>query len=690
MGINFSLNTPFFSIEFQSSLYRMKLSVIIVSYKVPYFLEQTLLSVRKAAEHVATEVIVIDNNSRDETVEMLHEKFSDVKIIANTKNTGFATANNQGIEISTGDYLLFLNPDTVVREDTFLKIIPFIESHPEAGGVGVKMIDGAGNFLPESKRGFPSPLVAFYKTFGLSKIFPKSRKFNQYHLGYLDENVTHEVDVLSGAFMLVPKKVLTKTGYWDEDFFMYGEDIDLSYRIKKAGYKNYYFPETTIIHYKGESTKKGSLNYVRTFYEAMIIFAQKHFQGSKAGLFILMLRLAIYFRASLTLFSGFSKKIFLFICDASIMFAGMIAIKDSWEQVRFQDPFYYDNNPALIYFSFPFYISMWIIAIFLRGGYDKHARSKHVFTGILLGTVAITSLYAFFPLELRSSRMLILFGTLWAMIATYSTRSIISLFQNNTIFWSKPRQRNVVIVGEPNESQRVLGLLYQAHVSLNFIGTVSPHKKFNINESLGQIRDLESLTYAYKISEIIFCGKDISFEQIIHWMTKLGPEINYKIVPKDSVYIIGSKSKNSTGELYAIDISFNIATSIQKRNKRIIDLGFSLLFLFLFPFLVFFIKEKTGFLLNIFSVFFNKKTWVGYFPLHLNNNLPILPLAVLNSIDTLKIKPTEPQTIHRINLFYAKDYAGSSDFDVIFKAWRILGRRKSPLIQTSQNISEKA
>ncbi len=563
-----------------------------------------------------------------------------------------------------------------------------MDASPDAGGLGVKMIDGTGDFLPESKRGFPSPEVAFYKTFGLSKMFPKSKRFNRYHLGYLDKDEIHEVDVLSGAFMLMPRAVLEEIGYWDEAFFMYGEDIDLSYRIKKAGYKNYYYSETTIIHYKGESTKKGSLNYVRTFYEAMIIFSQKHFQGPKASLFVLMLKVAIYFRAFLTLFSNFAKWVALFIADAVVIYVGMLAIKNAWAQIRFHDPTYYDTNPYLIYYSFPFYISMWLLAIYLRGGYDKHARTQHVFTGILLGTVCITSIYAFFPQYLRSSRMLILLGALWTMIVTYFNRSVSSYIQFNTIFWSKPRQRNVIIVGDEAESQRVLSLLYQAHVSINFIGTVTPYDNVNLDESLGGVQDLEGLTHVYKVNEVIFCGKDISFEQIIFWMTKLGSDINYKIVPKHSAYIIGSNSKDSAGDLYAIDISFRIANSIQQRNKRILDIAYSLAFLVLSPILLFFVTEKMGLFRNIFSVIFQKKTWVGYSPISQSANLPKLPSAVLTPIDTLKIKPTEPQTIHRINLFYAKDYSSSSDFDTILRAWRDLGRQSLPVMSVQQESKQ--
>ena len=308
----------------------MKLSIIIVNYNVKYFLEEALLSVAKACQNVKAEVFVVDNNSVDDSVRMVKEKFPEVHLIANKDNPGFSIANNQAIRISKGEYVLLLNPDTVIEEDTLEKCVAFMDARPQAGGLGIKMIDGSGNFLPESKRGFPSPFVAFCKTFGLSRIFPKSKTFNHYHLGYLDDDKNHEVEVLAGAFMMLRKSVLDEIGLLDEIFFMYGEDIDLSYRIVKAGYKNYYFADSTIIHYKGESTKKGSLNYVRTFYNAMILFARKHFKGEKAWLFILMLQAAIYFRASLTIISNFVKRLFLPMLDATVIYVGMYYLKDFW------------------------------------------------------------------------------------------------------------------------------------------------------------------------------------------------------------------------------------------------------------------------------------------------------------------------------------------------------------------------
>ena len=254
-----------------------KLSVVIVNFNVRHFLEQCLQSVIRACNDIPSEIFVVDNNSVDGSVARIKAAFPEVILIENHENLGFSKANNQAIRKASGEYILLLNPDTVVEEDTFTKVIRFMDEHPDAGALGVKMIDGKGHFLPESKRALPTPWVSFYKISGLSALFPKSEKFGRYHLGYLDPDQIHQVDVLPGAFMLLRQRTLKKIGLLDETFFMYGEDIDLSFRITQAGYHNYYFPETTIIHYKGESTKKGSINYVKVFYQAMIIFADKHF-----------------------------------------------------------------------------------------------------------------------------------------------------------------------------------------------------------------------------------------------------------------------------------------------------------------------------------------------------------------------------------------------------------------------------
>ena len=275
----------------------MKLSIIIVNYNVKYFLEQCLDSVLKSIRLVDAEIFVVDNDSPDCSIEYLKPKFPQVIFIENKNNVGFSTANNQAIELAKGEYILLLNPDTVIGENTLVRVCEFMDEHPDAGGLGVKMIDGSGVFLPESKRGFPSPWNSFCKMSGLSTLFPFSKLFGQYHLRYLDENEVNEVDVLAGAFMLLRRKALDEVGLLDETFFMYGEDIDLSYRIRQGEYKNFYYPEP-IIHYKGESTKK-DFKYVRNFYNAMLIFYDKHYP--QAGLFHkTLIHFAVNFRAAIS------------------------------------------------------------------------------------------------------------------------------------------------------------------------------------------------------------------------------------------------------------------------------------------------------------------------------------------------------------------------------------------------------
>ena len=284
----------------------MQLSIIIVNYNVKYFAEQCLYTVINASKNIDTEVIVIDNNSTDGSRDFFNGKFADVHFIWNVENVGFSKANNIALQQTTGKYVLFLNPDTLVPEDCFEKCISFFESTKDIGALGIRMIDGTGKFLKESKRGFPTLLTSFFKLSGLAGLFPNSKIFASYYAGHLSENQNHTVDVLAGAFMMVDKKVIDKTGGFDEDFFMYGEDIELSYRIQQAGYKNYYFAESTIIHFKGESTKKESIKYVEVFYGAMKLFVRKHYSKNRAALYSIFIQIAVW----LKMIFSFIKRIF--------------------------------------------------------------------------------------------------------------------------------------------------------------------------------------------------------------------------------------------------------------------------------------------------------------------------------------------------------------------------------------------
>lgn len=273
----------------------MKLSVIIVSYNVKYHLEQCIRSVQKASVGIDADIWVVDNASSDGSVAYLQAIFPDVHFISNQENVGFSRANNQAIRESTGEYVLILNPDTIVAEDTLTGCIDFLDAHPQVGATGVRMLNADGTFAPESRRGLPTPFTSFCKMSGLSALFPKSRTFGRYYMKYLNEDEANPIEVISGAFNMLRRKALDQVGLLDEDFFMYGEDIDLSFRLLLGGWQNYYLPYY-ILHYKGESTQKSSFRYVHVFYNAMLIFFNKHF-GKRYVLIGYLIRLAVVFRA---------------------------------------------------------------------------------------------------------------------------------------------------------------------------------------------------------------------------------------------------------------------------------------------------------------------------------------------------------------------------------------------------------
>ena len=288
----------------------MELSVIIVSFNVRDFLRQCLISAKKTSEKIDYEILVVDNNSVDGSVEMIKNEFPDVILIINKVNSGFSVANNQAIKKSGGRFVLLLNPDTLVERDTFSRCIEFMKYHSDAGAMGIRMIDGEGRFLPESKRAFPTPESAFFKTFGLSFLFPKSKFLNKYYLPNIDSVKTSITEVISGAFMFIRREALNKSGLLDEDFFMYGEDIDMSYRLLQTGYNNYYFPEIQIVHFKGKSTGRNNFNDVRYFYKAMRVYVRKRAEEGKYRSCKLPIIIAIYFKEGLAIINRFLRLTF--------------------------------------------------------------------------------------------------------------------------------------------------------------------------------------------------------------------------------------------------------------------------------------------------------------------------------------------------------------------------------------------
>ena len=630
----------------------MKLSVIIVNYNVEYFLEQCLYSVRRAMQGIEGEVFVVDNDSGDGSMRMVKKKFPEVIRVENKENLGFSKANNQGIKLSKGEYVLLLNPDTVVEDDTFSSIIEFMDSKPEAGALGVKMVDGSGNFLPESKRGLPTPGTAFYKMFGFSSLFPKSKRFSKYHLGYLDENEIHEVDILAGAFMLLRKTVLDEIGLLDETFFMYGEDIDLSYRVIKAGYKNYYFPNTRIIHYKGESTKKSSVNYVLVFYNAMVIFAKKHFTHKNARLFAQLINVAIYIRAFFAILSRLWNKFVLPMLDGIVLLGGYLAIAEIWGRGMIYPEG--GSYPQIFYvYVIPSYILIWLLSIYFSGGYDKPVRIKKSMIGLVAGTTIILVLYALLPESLRFSRALILLGTVWGLIVLPAVRLLFYWLKVPWVQLGEKQNKRFLVLGDREEATRVSELLNSSFIKPEFVGLVSHEEKLEKEDiyvgSISQVIDIVSI---YNIDEVVFCSKNIPHQVIIDKMTEWKrADVNFKIAPEDSLSIIGSNSIHTRGDLYTININA-IDAVVNRRNKRLLDFSLSIVLLLLFPVLMFFVRHPGTFFKNIFLVSFNQRTWVSYCPsaetLH---HLPQVKKGVLSPLDGMKTTAHDAETVSNLSWF---------------------------------------
>ncbi len=416
-----------------------KVSIIIVSYNVQSFLELCLDSVARATRILPAEVIVVDNNSSDESCAMVATRFPDVTLIANKDNAGFSKANNQGLAIAQGEYIHFLNPDTVLPEDFYVKTIAFLDQRQDIGCLGPRLLDGRGQYAYDSKKSFPSFWTSVYKVTGLSKLFPRSTVFNRYYAAHIREHETAEVDILSGCCLLVRQSAMMKAGGgFDESYFMYCEDVDLCYRVQQAGYKNFYYPETSIIHYKGESTRKLSSRYIKIFYDAHALFVKRYYPKRLGAIYIFALRTVLTLRNFINwgryLFSLFK----MFLLDAILLLIVTLLIKDFWldniAQVR-------NMPPGIFVKTIVLFLSTWLISLFLNGAYDKPFSLFKAGRGMVLGTILVLAGYGLLPLSYRYSRGVVLFSGMTGAIVLLLVRWLLSL-----LGWIRlvPRVRSII------------------------------------------------------------------------------------------------------------------------------------------------------------------------------------------------------------------------------------------------------
>lgn len=650
----------------------MKVSVIIVNYNVKYFLEVCLHSTLRALEGISGEIFVVDNHSKDGSVELVKTHFPSVHLIENKENVGFGRANNQAVAKASGAYILFLNPDTVLPENFFRKTLAYMDAHPETGGIGPRLIDGKGKFAPDAKKSFPSLSVALFKGTGINKLFPKSPYFNKYYAVHIGEHETAVVDALSGCCMMMRRSAIEKAGgAFDEDYFMYFEDGDLCYRIRKAGFVNVYYPEVTVIHYKGESTKKTTLSYVKIFNEAFAIFAKKHYSKQYAQAFLLFINIGVVLRAVISAIKTLLKVLKMPLFDAIIILLTLWFFKEFWtEEVKNIKPIPYRS----IYLTFPAYILIWIVSLFLNGAYDQPYRGVRVVRGMLIGTVFCLAYFGLISPELRYSRAIIILTGFTVPILLLSLHElfyklgIFRLVRYDTI------PRKAVIVAEESAFEQTAETLQQVSYAPDIYGRVSPNDNTN-SGALTTLSDIRSVLFTAGIDEVIFCVNGLRYEKIITQMEQCGSRYEYKIHLLGSNSFVGSNSSHTAGDLYTADKRYNLSKRPHQRNKRVIDLGVSLALLLLAPVMIFLVKNAGGFLNNCIKVLLGKKTWVGYSCSQHEQKLPDIKPGVLPPYNLMGDFTPGETLQQQMDWIYASKYNAGQDVGLILKNFRFLGRK---------------
>lgn len=650
----------------------MDLSIIIVNYNVKEFLQNLLHSVHKATQDIKHEIIIIDNASDDGSVEFLQKNFPSVKLIANKKNVGFGKANNQGMKIAKGKYFLLLNPDTLLSEDTLNKMMSFLKGTERAGMAGCKILNPDGTLQLACRRSFPGPWTSFCKVTGLSTLFPKSKLFARYNLTYLDENKTYEVDAISGSFMMLKKEVYEKIGGFDEDFFMYGEDLDLCYRIQKAGYKVFYTHSTQIIHYKGESTRRSSIDETKIFYKAMHLFVKKHFSTSLIVEIILLL--AIFFR-KLVAFLGKKKLIILSLIMDIVLFD--IALLSS-EKIYSSNSGWpgFPGSTLVIVFTIPAAVQFIISS--LLGVYKRnYLPVLKTIAAIFIGFLTLSAMTFFFK-QYAYSRAVVLICYLLFFVFSLGWRVVLKLFFNIGIEGGRSGNRRTLVVGTADDTITIAKKLQMSSLEYhNIVGLIGLNKseigmKIDQFEILGNIGNISRVINNYKITEIVFSSNEISYSEIMSIVASAQNEnIEFKLIGKNLDFIVGKTSVSMLDDIPIIDIKYNISKPLFRFVKSVFDFTLSAIALFLvypFIYLAVWVGKKptpfTGFVLKIPSVFSGKMSFVG--PGNPDRKMGIYlgkkgltGLWFLEDMDEAKSEKTD--------IFYARNQSPWLDLEILGK-----------------------
>ncbi len=683
----------------------MTLAVIIVSYNVREFLEQALLSLQKALQHVQHEIFVVDNASSDGTVAFLQKRFSGITFFENDQNVGFARANNQAIAQTNADYICLINPDTIVQEDTFAVLLDFFEKHSDAGMVGCKVLNPDGSLQLACRRSFPTPWVALTKIVGLAKLFPKSRLFGRYNLTYLDPEQVSEVEAISGSFMLVRRSLVEHIGGLDEDFFMYGEDLDWCYRIRQTGHKIYYVPDTQIIHFKGESSKKSPFQQRRLFYEAMRLFVQKHFKKGTAVVPSWLLVTAIYASAMVSYISTALKKLLWPLIDFLLLTASLaLAIF-----IRFQPEFPW--APFLLVHAV--YSVVWLASFAAHGLYTRsHLSSSKAASAAFFGLLFNSALTFFFK-QYGFSRVVVLVAgavnivllPLWRIvlktIATKGTTGFSAMVRTYLL------RRRSLVVGDEKTSERLIKRL-RGDVNSSYVveGVVVLNNEFTQERILnvpivGVLDDLPEIIKRERAQEVIFSTDKLPYDKMLSAVANsLGSQISFKMVPSQLDVVIGKATIDYIEDIPFVDLTYRLHSGSFKNIKRFFDVAFSTIALLIFsPVYAYLRFSKKPISRQSVHVSRRKQVEIKYFQ---NSSawwfLPALPQVIRGHISLVGrelLKPVDPETsptsysikpglsgLEQINrhldlsekdrkryhLYYLKNYSPFLDLDILMKS----------------------
>lgn len=652
----------------------MDLSIVIVNYNVEHFLAQCLASVRKATDvfenaGYKVEVWVVDNRSVDGSCGMVRRDFPEVKLLALEENVGFSRGNNEAVRQSSGDWVLLLNPDTVIPEDALVKTFAYAQAHPQLGGLGVPMVDGQGRYLSESKRGLPSPWASFCKISGIYRLAPKSSRFNQYYQGHLPRDQDAQIEILSGAFMWMRREALDQVGLLDEQYFMYGEDIDLSWRLLKGGWENHYYAGTSIIHYKGESTKKGSLNYVLVFYKAMLIFTKTHFQGSEGKVLLALIQVAIYFRAALAIFSRLIKKWALPAMELSLIFTGLVAMMKLYSA---QTGIVYPWKHATV--ALAAYTVTWMTSVWLSGGYDQPWRGTRILKGVALGSLVLFAVYGLLPESLRFSRAILLAGSGIALSVFMVFRKVVGGPN-----WKNQQTHRRLFVSGPADLEHLVDLVDSMEVrgtADSAMWALLPDKidpailafgsGLNNIQWIGSAKDLDEAVRVHRINEVVLSGHDLTAFNIIDLMSRVADNrVQFRIAwsetGRNKGHIMGSGGPEVAP---FTELHRAIQRPRSKRTKRLFDIVSSLVVLLTMP--VWLILARFSWVQGALQVMLGRATWVGFSSEI--KGLPGLKRHLFSCSESMNSRVRQ-----RINLTYARDYRWTTDLGVIQEA--LISRR---------------